>query len=102
MELKTAMPRATMASAVTTRTPTRSRARRDMGLCGRHPQPVAAAPDGVDERWLDAVELLAQVRDVRLDDVGVASEVVLPDVIEDLGLGEHSVRVQHEIAEQLE
>src|SRR6476659_8737538 len=48
----------------------------------RDPQAVPDAADRVDQRRLDAVELLAQVGDVRLDHVGVATEVVLPHVVE--------------------
>ena len=59
----------------------RTRLRSDMsGLAQRVPD----AAHRLDERWSERVELLAQVRDVGLDDVGTAAEVVLPDVIEDL------------------
>ena len=48
------------------------------------------------------VDLLAQVRHVGLDDARFAAEVVLPHVVEDLGLREHASRIQHEVAQQLE
>src|ERR1700733_6840941 len=40
--------------------------------------------------------------DERLDYVAVATEVVLPDVIEDLCLGHHPPRVEHQEAQQPE
>ena len=49
-----------------------------------------------------AIQLLAQVADVGLDDVRVTVEVVAPDVVEDLRLGEHQARVLHEVAQQVE
>src|SRR3712207_8328047 len=42
------------------------------------------------------VELVAEVPDVDLHDVGVTAEVVLPDVAEDLPLGEHFALVPQE------
>ncbi|OEI67493.1 Transcriptional regulator (modular protein) [Curtobacterium sp. ER1/6] len=48
------------------------------------------------------VELAPEVRDVGLDDARVAVEVVLPHVVEDLRLRQHPVRVEHEVAEELE
>ena len=52
-------------------------------------QHVADSPHGVDERGLDRVDLAPQVGDVRLDDVRLAVEVVVPDVVEDLRLRQH-------------
>jgi len=43
----------------------------------------------VNERWAGAVDLLAQVGDVGLDDGGVAADVVLPQVVEELRLRQH-------------
>src|SRR6478672_6556518 len=57
---------------------------------------------GVDHRLAAGVDLLAQVGDVELDDVGLAAEVVVPHPVEDLGLGEHALGVAHEEAQQLE
>ena len=76
----------------------------------RHPQPsdvrvaqhVADEAHRVDQRRTELVELLAQVADVRLEDVRVAVEVVVPDMIEDLRLGQHPARVEHEEAQQVE
>ena len=48
------------------------------------------------------VELLAEIAHVGLADVGVAVEVVVPDVVEDLRLGDHPRRVFHEEAQHLE
>src|SRR4051794_10364137 len=75
-------------------TAARSRAR-----CLDH---VAGAADGVDELRLGVVDLLAQVADVQLDDVGLALEVILPDPVEDLRLRQHDPLVTHEVAKQLE
>src|SRR5450755_4244126 len=69
---------------------------------GRRLEHVANAADGVDQRLAAGVDLLAQVADVQLDDVRLAAEVVVPDPVEDLGLGQHAARVAHQEAEQLE
>src|SRR6266568_2351569 len=53
----------------------------------REPQDVADAADGVDQPWLDHVDLAAQVGDVGLDDAGLAVEVVAPHLVQDLRLG---------------
>src|SRR5271165_6126282 len=53
----------------------------------RQPEGVADAPDRVDQRRVELVDLLAQVADVGLDDVRVPVEGVVPDPVEDLGLG---------------
>src|SRR5262249_58954771 len=63
---------------------------------------VAHAADGVDHRLAAGVDLLAQVADVQLDHVRLAAEVVVPDPVEDLGLGPHPARVAHEEPQQLE
>src|SRR3954452_12944471 len=91
-------PRAASASR-----PATSRTRRDMALRGgarRGPQGVADAPGRVDQRRSGAVQLLAQVGDVGLEHAGVSSEIVFPDVVEDLRAREHAPRVQHEEAQQ--
>src|SRR4051794_16230893 len=68
-------------------------------LTGRSParrlDDVAGAADGVDQLRLDGVDLLAQVADVELDDVGLALEVVLPHPVEDLRLGQDHPLVAH-------
>ncbi len=48
------------------------------------PEGVADETDGVDERRPELLELLAQVADVGLHDVAVATEVVVPDMVQDL------------------
>src|SRR5215218_5068210 len=68
----------------------------------RRTQHVARAPHGVDHRRPVRVDLLAQVGDVELDDVGLPAEVVVPHPVQDLGFAEHPARVAHQIAEQLE
>src|SRR4051794_13891546 len=90
-----------MAMVVSTRTPATTRARSD-NSSPRDPQAVADAAYRVDQGGLDTVELLAEVGDVRLHHIGVAAEVVLPDVVEDLRLGEHPVGVEHQVAQELE
>src|SRR5262245_12690437 len=61
---------------------------------------VAGLPHGLDERRAERVELLAQVADVRLDDIGVTAEVVVPDVLKNLSLREHAPWIQHEEPEE--
>src|ERR1700709_1651699 len=69
----------------------------------RRLQHVAEAALRLDDRLRAVrVELAPQVGDVGLHDAGVAVEVVLPDVVEDLRLRQDSVRVQHQVAQQLE
>src|SRR5260221_10078539 len=68
----------------------------------RHAKDVADATKGVDQPRLTGVDLAAQVGDVRLDDAVVAAEVVAPDVVEDLPLGQHPAGVGHQVAQQLE
>src|SRR5437868_9844111 len=63
---------------------------------------VPGTAHGVDHRLAAGVDLLAQVGDVELDDVGLAAEVVVPDPVEDLGLAQHPARVAHQEAQQLE
>src|ERR1022692_9396 len=66
------------------------------------PEYVANTAQGVQEVWLGGVDLAAQDRDVGLDDARIAAEVVVPDMVQDLHLGEHPAGVAHEIPEQLE
>ena len=56
----------------------------------------------MNHRRAVGVDLLTQVGDVELDDVRLATEIVVPDSVEDLGLAEHSPWVAHEVSEQLE
>src|SRR5215212_9428496 len=69
---------------------------------GRRAKYVSRPAHGVDHRWPVGVDFLAQVRDVELDHVGLAAEVVVPDPIKDLSLAEDAARISHQIAEQLE
>src|SRR4051794_6310984 len=52
----------------------------------RQPEGVAHPADGVQQPRVGGVDLAAQVGDVGLDDVGLAVEVVVPHVVEDLRL----------------
>src|SRR3954452_882779 len=74
--------------------PARSRARRDMSAL--RAQRVPDAPGRLDQGWAEAVELLAQVGDVGLEHAGVAAEIVVPHVVEDLAAREHPPRVEQE------
>jgi hypothetical protein len=47
-----------------------------------------------------AVDPLAEVADVDLDDVGVALEGVVPDVLQDLGLGDDLAGLAHQVLQQ--
>src|SRR6185312_17362250 len=62
-------------------------------------QNVADTSKRVQKPLLAGVDLAAKVGDVGLDDVDVATEVVAPDVVEDLGLGQHRARVDDEVAQ---
>src|SRR6266702_813169 len=64
-------------------------------LGSRQPQHVPHAAQGVDQPGLLGVYLAPQHGHVRLDDAGVTAEVVVPDVVQDLHLGKHPVRVAH-------
>src|SRR5690625_812380 len=63
---------------------------------------ITGPAQGVDHRVPTAVDLLAQIGDVELDDVGAAPEVVAPHPVEDLRLAQHPFGVLHEVAQQLE
>src|SRR3954451_24487296 len=94
-------PSSSIATAVRASTPARSRARSEtITSRARAAQGVTDAAHGVDERRAVDVELLAQVADVGLEHAGVAAEVVLPHVLEDLRAGQHAARVQHQVAQQ--
>jgi hypothetical protein len=56
----------------------------------------------VDHRLAPAVDLAPEVGDVELDHVGVAPEVVGPDPIQDLRLGQRPPRIAHQEPQQLE
>src|SRR5438309_3986967 len=80
----------------------RSRPRRDNPALLSRPKAVADEADRMDERWSEAVQFLAQVRHECLHHVVIPVEVVVPHMIEDLGLGKHPAGVEHEVAEQVE
>jgi len=48
------------------------------------------------------LELLANITDVRLDHVAISVEVVVPDVIENLRLGNNVSRIEQEVPQQRE
>src|SRR3954452_1213070 len=68
----------------------------------REPQGVAHPTDRVQQPRVGGVDLAAQVGDVGLDDVGLAVEVVVPHVVQDLRLRQHPPGVGHQVAQQLE
>src|SRR6476646_12304720 len=76
-----------------------SRARSDISV-PRPAEHVAHAANRVDQPRAPPVHLLAEVADVRLEHAGVAAEVVLPDVVEDLGPAQDTARIEHQVAEQ--
>src|SRR5581483_2800597 len=96
----TTSPRRTTAIVATTSRPRSDITAPTSGLW--LPERVPHETNGVNQGRAQPVELLAQVTDERLDDVLVAFEVVVPHVIEDLGLRQHAPRVEHEVAEQVE
>src|SRR6266550_7053693 len=80
----------------------RSRPRRDNPTLLSRPKAVADEADRMDERRSQPVQFLAQVRHEGLHNVVVPVEVVVPHMIEDLGLREHPAGVEHEVAEEVE
>src|SRR6476661_177037 len=98
------------ASASKSTWPTSSRDRSDQVLGDQRPftpsagglEDIPRPSQGVDHRLPAAVDLLTQIRDVELDDVGPATEVVAPHPVEDLRLGQHALGVAHHEAQQLE
>src|ERR1035437_8412429 len=70
-------------------------------LGGREPEHVADPAEGVQQVRLGGVDLAPQHGDVRLHDAGITAAVVVPDMVEDLHLGQHPVRVAHEVPEQI-
>ena len=66
------------------------------------PQGVADAADRVDERWIEAVDLLAQVGDVGLDDLRLAVESISPRLVRDSGPRQDVAGVVGEEGEEVE
>src|SRR6266566_2775323 len=75
---------------------------RSPGLLSRRGQSIPDPADRLDQWRAVGVELLPQIAHVRLHDVRLAPEVVVPDVIEDLRLLEHARSVLHQIPQQPE
>src|SRR5439155_10583843 len=67
----------------------------------RQSQDVPHTAHRMDQAGPRGVDLLAQVADVGLHHVGIATEVVVPHVIEDLLLREHPLRIEEQEPQQL-
>src|SRR5207248_1529811 len=65
------------------------------------PQDIADSTDRLDELGGDVIQLLSQIADVYLHDVGVAFEVVAPHPLKNGLLAEHLPRVEHEQLQQV-
>src|SRR6478752_9289742 len=109
MEMQTAVITRTMAMISLLRNDNGRRTRPPTGWMpgastgsGCRLEDIPETSHGVDHRLAAGVDLLAQVGDVKLDDVRLAAEVVVPHPVEDLRLGQHAPRVAHEVAQQLE
>src|SRR5258708_25153897 len=70
------------------------------GSFSRRSEDVSDAAHGLDQGWLIAIDLAAQIADICLQHAGVSSEVVVPDVVEDLAAREHAARVDEQVAKQ--
>src|SRR4051812_30549739 len=57
-------------------------------------QRIAEAAHRLNQLGLAVVDLLAQIADVGLHDIGLADVVVLPDVVQYLLLGEHALSIE--------
>src|SRR5512134_1330185 len=69
---------------------------RELGLIAVVREAVAEPPDGRDDvDW----KLLAQASDEHLDRIGVAVEVLLVEMLDQLSAGDHAGTMQHEISE---
>src|SRR5262245_43467510 len=96
-------------TAVVTPTVTHTAASTSMSMASSRPRSVQARGSTrrfeditrpahrMDHRFAAGVDLLAQVRDVQLDDVRLAAEVVVPHPVEDLRLAQHPLRVAHQV-----
>src|SRR5690349_23661886 len=66
-------------------------------------QAITGAAHGLELRHAErAIDLVAQVADVDVDDVRAVLVVVVPRVLEQLVAGEHLARVAHERLQELE
>src|ERR1700761_6822041 len=89
--------------ARTTIWPTSSRNRSDQArrtLTGRF-EDITRAAQRVDHGLAAAVNLLAQVRNIELNDVRSTAEVIAPDPVENLRLAQHPFGVAHHETQQL-
>src|SRR5665811_1354269 len=68
----------------------------------RRVEPVADVAHRADELFVLRTELRAQPAHVDIDGAGAPVVVVSPDLLQQLGAGEHADRVLHEVLDQLE
>src|SRR3990170_3527250 len=73
-----------------------SRKARELGLIWMVREAIAKPPDGLDQIY---GKLLAQAPDEHLDRVRVAIEILLVEMLDELGAGDDALPVQHEIME---
>src|ERR1700749_5317876 len=68
-------------------------------LCSRggRRQQISEAPDGLDD--VD-IQLFADAADEHLDGVGVAVEVLVVEMLDELGARDHAAGVVHQIGQQ--
>src|SRR5437867_7360632 len=66
------------------------------------PKDVPHTPHRVDQPRFQDVDLLPQIADVGLHDRGVAAEIVVPDVVEDLALRKDPARVGEKESQEVE
>jgi dienelactone hydrolase len=69
-------------------------------LCGKT-QAVANPAYGVDQRWPENIKFPPKVEHVGLHDASVTVEVVVPDVVENLCLGQDALGVDHQVVQQV-
>src|SRR4249919_3310070 len=83
-----------------TPSPSRTRARNDTRAALRGlAKGVTHAPNGVDQLGGDIVDLAAQITDVGLHHAAVAAEVVLPHVVQDLGLRQGLTLIDQQVTQ---
>src|SRR5277367_3143343 len=64
---------------------------------------ITGAADGVEQRRVEiTIDLGPQARHVHVDHVGLRIEMIIPDVFEQHGAGDHLAGVLHQIFEQPE
>src|SRR6266545_7144653 len=73
-----------------------SRKARELNLIARVREAVAEPADSLDE--IDG-KLLAQAPDEHLDGIRVPVEILLVEMLDKLGAGDHAAPMQHEISE---